>query len=104
MKKDITNTRNADEYADECINLIFKFNILLTICKRLGPKDDPTANNNRDMLDQMYNDMWIHKIKLKDLVRKYFNTTDDVTDALHNIACTNMRCLNVSSYIRKHFG
>ena len=116
VNEDITNTRDADEYADECINLIFKHNILLTICKRLGPKDDPIANKNREMLDQMYSDMWIHKIKLKDLVYKYFNTTDEVVelkqlqndevvkDALHNIAYTNMRCLNVSSYIRKHLG
>ena len=116
MNEDITNTRNADEYSDECINLIFKYNVLLTICKRLGPKDDRTANKNREMLDQMYNDMWIHKITRKEFVYRYFNTTDEVVEfkqlqndevvkeALHNIAYTNMRCLNVSSYIRKPLG
>ena len=30
--------------------------------------------------------------------------TDDVTKAVHNIAYTNMRCLNVSNSIRKHLG
>ena len=32
--EDLTNTRKPDEYADECINQIFKYNVMLTICKR----------------------------------------------------------------------
>ena len=101
---DLTNTRNAGEYSDECIDQIFKYNILLKVCKRLGPKDDPKANKNRDILDSMYDDMWIHRIPLEEFVPKCFKTTDDVTKALHNIAYTNMRCLNMSNYIRKHLG
>ena len=50
---DLTNTRNAGEYVDECIDQIFKYNILLKVCKRLGPKDDPKANKNREILDSM---------------------------------------------------
>ena len=64
----------------------------------------------------MYDDMWIHRIPLEDFVPKYFKMTDEVVElkqlqndevvknALHNIAYTNMRCLNVSKYIRKHLG
>ena len=45
--EDLTNTRKPDEYADECINQIFKYNVMLTICKRLGQQGDPTAEANR---------------------------------------------------------
>ena len=102
--EDLANTRKPDEYADECINQIFKYNILLTVCKRLGAKDDPKANLNRIILDAMYDDMWVHKLPLDDFVRKYFKTTDDVTQSFNNIAYTNMRCLYVSNQIRKHIG
>ena len=33
--EDLTNTRKPDEYADDCINQIFKHNMMLTICKRI---------------------------------------------------------------------
>ena len=102
--EDLTNTRKPDEYADECINQIFKYNIFLTVCKRLGAKDDPKANANRIILDAMYDDMWIHKLPLDAFVRKYFKTTDDVTQCFNNIAYTNMRCLYVSNLIRKNLG
>ena len=101
---DLTNTRNAGEYCEECIDQIFKYNIFLKVCKRLGLKDDPKANKNRTILDNMYDDMWTHRIPLEEFVPKCFKMTDDVTNALHNIAYTNMRRLNVSNYIRKHRG
>ena len=41
---DLTNTRNAGEYVDECI--------LLQVCKRLGPKDDANANKNQRNIRQ----------------------------------------------------
>ena len=68
--EDLTNARKPDEYADECINQIFKYNILLTVGKRLGAKDDPKANENRKILNDMYDDMWLHKLPLDDFVRK----------------------------------
>ena len=73
---------------------------MLTICKRLGPQGDPTAEANRKILDTM----WLHKISLSDFVHKYFNTTDDITASQKNIAYTNMRCLTVSNAIRKSLG
>ena len=102
--EDLTNTKKPDEYADECKNQIFKDNIILAVCKRLGGKDDRKANANRIILDVMYDDMWVHKLPLVDFVRKYFKTTDDVTLSHNNIAYTNMRCLYVSNQIRKHLG
>ena len=36
--EDLTNTRNPDEYSEDCINQIFKYQIFLKICKRLGGK------------------------------------------------------------------
>ena len=102
--EDLPNTKKPDEYADECINQIFKYNILLTVCKRLGSKDDSKANDNRQTLNNMYDDMWLLKLPLDDFVRKYFKTTDDVTQSHNNIAYTNMRCLYVSDQIRKNLG
>ena len=62
---DLTNTRNDSEYSDECIGQIFKYNILFKVCKRLGSKDDPKANKIREILDSMYDDVWIHRIPLE---------------------------------------
>ena len=98
--EDLTNTRKPDE----CINQIFKYNVMLTICKRLGQQGDPTAEGNRKTLDMMYNDMWLHKLSLSECVHTYFNTTDDITASQKNIAYTNMRCLAVSNAIRKSLG
>ena len=36
---DLTNTQPHDEYADQCMDKIFKYNIYLKICKRIGEKD-----------------------------------------------------------------
>ena len=74
------------------------------MCKRLGTKDDPKANENRKMLNNMYDDMWLHKLPFDDFVRKYVKLTDDVTQSHNNIAYTNMRCLYVSNQIRKNIG
>ena len=102
--EDLTNTRKPDEYADDCINQIFKYNMMLKICKRLGVKDDPKANENRKTLNNMYNDMWLNCIPVTEFVRKYFKTTDDLMASEKNIAYTNIRCKNVSNYIRNNLG
>ena len=52
----------------------------------------------------MYDDMWLHKLPLDDIVRKYFKLTDDVTQSHNNIAYTNMRCLCASNQMRKKLG
>ena len=102
--EDLTNTRKPDEYANECMNQIFKYNVILTICKRWGQQGGPTAEANRKMLDTMYDDMWLHKISLSEFVQKYFDTTDNMVTSHKNIAYRNMRCLTVSNAIRKSLG
>ena len=52
---DLTNTQPHDIYADQCMDKIFKYNIYLKICKRVGEKD-------RLVLEEMWNDFWIHKL------------------------------------------
>ena len=78
--------------------------MMLKICKRLGAKDDPKANENRNTLNNMYNDMWLNCIPITEFVRKYFKTTDDLMASEKNIAYTNIRCKNVSNYIRSNLG
>ena len=34
-----TNNQNGEEYVDNCIDIIFNYNIFLQICKRVGGKD-----------------------------------------------------------------
>ena len=48
VSDDLTNTRNAGEYFDECIDQIFSIRFFLKVCTRLGQKDDPKANKNRE--------------------------------------------------------
>ena len=66
--QDLTNTQPHDQYADQCMDKIFKYNIHLQVCKRVGEKD-------RLVLEEMWNDFWIHKLPLRDKIKKYFKTT-----------------------------
>ena len=70
--EDLTNTRKPDEYADDCINQIFKYNMMLKICKRLWAKDDPKANENRNTLNRMFDDMWINRIPITQIRKEIF--------------------------------
>ena len=67
--EDLTNTGKPDAYADDCINQIFRYHMMLKICKRLRRKDDPKANDNRNTLNRMYDDMWIKRIPITDFVK-----------------------------------
>ena len=102
--EDLTNTRKPDEYADDCINQIFKYNMMLKICKRLGTKDGPKANENRNTLNRVFDDMWINRIPITEFVKTYFKTTGDLMASEKNIAYTNIRCKYVSNYIRSNLG
>ena len=94
---DLTNTQPHDQYADQCIDKIFKYNIYLKICKRVGEKD-------RITLDDMYNDFWINRLPIKDFIEKYFRYTDEINPDHMNIAYTNIRCKSVSDEVRKKLG
>ena len=71
-------------------------------CKRLGAQGDPKANENRNTVDRMYNDMWINRIPINEFVRKYFKTAADLMTSEKNILYTNIRCANVSSSLRSN--
>ena len=98
--EDLTNSRKPDEYADDYINQIFKYNMTLKICKKLGAQDDPKANENRNILNHIYDDMWINHIPITDFIRKYLRTIADLMASEKNIAYTNITNKYVSNYIR----
>ena len=91
---DLTNTQPHNQYADQCMDKIFKYNIYLKICKRVGEKD-------RLVLEEMWNDFWIHKLPLRDIIKKYFKTTHKINPNDTHIAYTNDRCRYVSDEVRK---
>eukprot|EP00438_Fugacium_kawagutii_P025372 Skav203192 [mRNA] locus=scaffold3430:4676:8188:+ [translate_table: standard] len=96
-----TNVRNVEHYVDACMDIIFKNNIFLKICKRVGGKDTEHGERNRRKLDDIYNDWWIKEMPLKEWIDKHFKYTDDIMISENNIAYTNLRCQAVSNEIRK---
>ena len=94
---DLTNTQPHDQYADQCIDKIFKYSMYLKICKRVGEED-------RIKLDEMYNDFWERNMPLKDFIEKYFRYTSKINPEHMNIAYTNIRCKSVSDEVRKKLG
>ena len=94
---DLINTQPHDQYADQCIDKIFKYSMYLKICKRVGEED-------RIKLDEMYNDFWERNMPLKDFIEKYFRYTSKLNPEHMNIAYTNIRCKSVSDEVRKKLG
>ena len=94
---DLTNTQQHDQYADMCIDKIFKFNIYLKVCKRIGEKD-------RIKLDNLFNDYWIHQLPIADIIEKHFRYTNKIDPSHMHIAYTNNRCKMVSDEVRKKLG
>ena len=62
---DLTNTQQRDLHAGMCIDRIFKHDIYLKVCKRMGEKD-------RIKLDLLFHDFWIHELPIADIIEKYF--------------------------------
>ena len=99
-----TNCQNVEEYVDSCMDIIFKHNIFLKICKRVGGKDTEEGERNRKKLDEIYDDLWHKNMDIYDWIVKHFKFTRDVMQSENNIAYTNMRCQAVSSEVRKRLG
>ena len=93
----LTNTQPHDEYADSCVDKIFKYNIYLKVCKRVGEK-------GRITLDNLYIDFWENKLPISDIIEKYFRYTNKINPEHMNIAYTNIRCKSVSDEVRKKLG
>ena len=103
--EDITNLQDRETYVNHCMDVIFKYNIFLKICKRVGGKDTTEGDRNRIMITEMYDDFWIHELPMEEfLIKHNLQITDDIMASEHNIAYTNIRCRNVASEIRKRLG
>ena len=92
---EITNLHDHEVYANHCINKIFKYHIYLRECKRLKTQED------KDKLANIYDDIFINKVKTKQLIEKYFEYTDDIQTNNNNIAYLNDTCKEVSNEIRR---
>ena len=95
---DLTNTQPHDQYADQCIDKIFKYSIYLKISKRVS--DD----EQRKKLDDAYTDMWIKEMPVDKWVEKHARYTSEINPHHMNIAYTNIRCKSVSDEVRKKLG
>ena len=62
--KSYSNTKEYKPYANECVNLIFPFEIYLHINKRLKTQED------RDKLEQMKIDIFNEDIPIDDIIKK----------------------------------
>ena len=70
---DICNCQDKAEYTNNCINIIFKYDIFLEVCKRLGPEDCEVANKNREILKNIYEDIIINNLPRWDVIPKNLN-------------------------------
>lgn len=95
---DLTNTKDHEKYLSECLNQIFYYKIYLKISKRLKTEED------RIKLNEIYDDIWKHRLPIKEIVYKHFQITNDIMESEHNIAYTNMCCKKVSDTIRHRLG
>ena len=95
---DLTNTQPHDQYADQCIDKIFKYSIYLKIPKRVS--DD----EQRKKLDDAYTDMWIKEMPVDKWVEKHARYTSEINPHHMNIAYTNIRCKSVSDEVRRKLG
>ena len=95
---DLTNTQPHDQYADQCIDKIFKYSMYLKISKRVS--DD----EQRKKLDDAYTDMWIKEMPVDKWVEKHARYTSEINPHHMNIAYTNIRCKSVWDEVRRKLG
>ena len=95
---DLTNTQPHDQYADQCIDKIFKYSMYLKISKRVS--DD----EQRQKLEDAYNDMWVKEMPVDKWVEKHARYTNEINPHHMNIAYTNIRCKSLSDEVRRKLG
>ena len=96
----MTICQNPATYIDNCLGIILKHNIFLTVCKRVGAKDSEEGDSNREIIENMYEDFWEQKLPFTEIIPKHFEVTDDILASEHSIAYTNIRCRSVANEIR----
>ena len=92
-----SNTKEYAVYADECININFPNELYLKENKRLKTKED------RDRLEQIYNDIFNPNIPLEKTIKTYFKFTNSYYN-WRAIAYNNDTCSDLSKHIRKQLG
>ena len=93
----VSNTISFEKYADHCINLMFRNNIMLYECKRLKTEED--RNKLKNIKSLIFNNEPILNV-----IKKYFGWVDGSEICENNIAYTNKTCKEVSNRIRKMKG
>ena len=93
----VSNVFSFEKYANHCINLIFKNNIMLYECKRL---------NNEEDRKKLYDikAMIMNNEPILNMIEKYFGWSEGNEICENNIAYTNKTCREVSSRMRKMKG
>ena len=93
--KPFSNTKPFEEYANECISIMFKYEIYLYECKRLKTIEDKTK------LFNIKYDLLSTKKPFEEIIDKYFKWEDDIRVCNHNIAYENRTCKIISNHMRK---
>ena len=94
----LTNTQDYDAYADQCINIIFPYEIYLLENKRLKKPEDKIK------LENIRQDLFINNLGITQIIKKYFRYTTDITQSVKNVAYKNDTCEEVSNHIRRKLG
>ena len=89
----LTNTQDYDAYADQCINIIFPYEIYLLENKRLKNPEDKIK------LENIRQDLFINNLSIAQIIKKYFKYTTDITQSVKNVAYKNDTCEEVSKHI-----
>ena len=92
---DTTNTKDHQEYMNDCIDQMFEYNIWLRICKRLKSEED------RVKLESIRRDLLETEKPIKEVVEGYFKHTDKIEMCENNIAYTNETCRKIASEVRR---
>ena len=93
----VSDVMSFEKYADHCIDLIFKNNIMLYDCKRLKTEED--RQKLRDIKSMIMNNEPILNV-----IERHFGWSDGNEICENNIAYTNKTCREVSSRMRKMKG
>ena len=70
--------QEKETYANQCLDSISKYNIFLEISKRVKGVEDRNGHND------MCADFWVNKLPLEELIKKYFEMTDDAMTSDYN--------------------
>ena len=66
-------------------------------------KDTEGGGRNRRKLD-LYNDLWIKDMRIKEWMEKHFKHTNDIMASENNTAYANNRCQAAGNEVRKRLG